>query len=263
MTVIGFIGLALAAAPAASAPAIRWIPLAPGADYAAVSLEEKAAPGDGLLHVVRVDPHKATLRFGLSARDGGPHTAAEWVSKQGFVAAINPGMFEPDGTSTGYLRDGAFVGNPRWNQYQSALGFSPGSAALFDLDAPPGRARAAQFPSVVQGLRLLKGHGESVWKHSAKRWSESAIAVDREGCILMLFSRTPFSMPELLARLTAIPDLAVQRAMHVEGGPEASLSVRGPGLKLDLAGSYETGFHEDDSNDHQWPIPNVLGVRPR
>lgn len=38
-----------------------------------------------------------------------------------------------------------------------------------------------------------------------------------------------------------------------------------PGLPaaaiLDLAGSYETGFREDDTNVGQWPIPNVLGVR--
>jgi hypothetical protein len=48
--------------------------------------------------------------------------------------------------------------------------------------------------------------------------------------------------------------------MHVEGGPEASLSIHVPGLDLDLAGSYETGFLPDDSNREQWPIPNVLGV---
>jgi hypothetical protein len=28
-------------------------------------------------------------------------------------------------------------------------------------------------------------------------------------------------------------------------------------------GSYETGFHEDDANDRQWPLPNVLGVVAR
>ena len=56
--------------------------------------------------------------------------------------------------------------------------------------------------------------------------------------------------------------LGVVRAMHVEGGPEASLSVRGA-VKLDLAGSYETGFREDDTNEEQWPIPNVICVRVR
>lgn len=48
--------------------------------------------------------------------------------------------------------------------------------------------------------------------------------------------------------------------MHLEGGPEASLSLRAPGLHVDLAESYETGFMENDDNESQWPIPNVLGV---
>jgi hypothetical protein len=47
--------------------------------------------------------------------------------------------------------------------------------------------------------------------------------------------------------------------MHAEGGPEASLSVRGA-VKLDLSGSFETGFVENDLNMRQWAIPNVLGV---
>jgi hypothetical protein len=57
--------------------------------------------------------------------------------------------------------------------------------------------------------------------------------------------------------------LGVVRAQHLEGGPEASLSIRGAGAPIDLAGSYETGFNEADDNQHQWPLPNVIGVRAR
>jgi len=49
--------------------------------------------------------------------------------------------------------------------------------------------------------------------------------------------------------------------MHVEGGPEASLSIHTGELELDLSGSCETGFNANDLNHTQWPIPNVLGVR--
>jgi hypothetical protein len=49
-------------------------------------------------------------------------------------------------------------------------------------------------------------------------------------------------------------------AMHVEGGPEASLSIHAGGVDLDLNGSYETGFNENEGEKSQWPIPNVLGV---
>ena len=48
--------------------------------------------------------------------------------------------------------------------------------------------------------------------------------------------------------------------MHVEGGPEASLSIHAGGIDLDLNGSYETSFNENDGEKKQWPLPNVLGV---
>ena len=57
--------------------------------------------------------------------------------------------------------------------------------------------------------------------------------------------------------------LGITNAMHVEGGPEASLSIHVGGVNLDLNGSYETGFNENDAERHQWPIPNVLGVHRR
>jgi hypothetical protein len=66
-------------------------------------------------------------------------------------------------------------------------------------------------------------------------------------------------MFEFNALLRRLP-LGVTRAMHVEGGPEASLSVRGPGVALDLAGSFETGFFENDGNGRQWALPNVVVV---
>jgi hypothetical protein len=242
--------------------AAAFVALGPGVEHGELQLTDKPQAGDGLLHFVRVDPAKAELRFGLAARDGGTRTAGEWADKLHFAAVINLGMFEKDGiTATGHVRDGPYALNRRWNAYRSALACGPGRADIFDLDAPEAQSKAEGFPSVAQSLRLLKFPGEDMWLKApaSKRWSEAAIAQDKQGRILFLFSRTPFSMHDLNTKLLALP-LEIVRAMHVEGGPEASLSVRSPALKLDLAGSYETGFHEDDENNRQWPIPNVLGV---
>jgi hypothetical protein len=52
-------------------------------------------------------------------------------------------------------------------------------------------------------------------------------------------------------------------AQHLEGGPEAQLYLRVGEMQLESYGSYETSFQENDSNAKPWPIPNVLGVRPR
>ena len=43
--------------------------------------------------------------------------------------------------------------------------------------------------------------------------------------------------------------------------PEASLFVKEP--NLELVGSFETGFMESDDNKVAWPLPNVIGIRPR
>ena len=76
--------------------------------------------------------------------------------------------------------------------------------------------------------------------------------------MLFVFLRAPRTMSDFNRLLLSLP-LGVVAAMHVEGGPEASLSVRGA-VHLDANGSYETGFVENDGERSQWAIPNVLGV---
>jgi hypothetical protein len=113
----------------------------------------------------------------------------------------------------------------------------------------------------VQNLRIIKGPpAVSVWSANKKKWSEALVAQDDKGRLLFMFSRTPYELADLAAKVLALP-LGLVRAMHVEGGPEASLSIHAKGVSLDLAGSFETGFFADDSNAHQWPIPNVIGVK--
>lgn len=253
----------LAAAPA-------WCSLAPGVDYRLYDFAPAGAP-KGQLHVVRIDSGKAELAFGLSSREGtGPHTAADWARRGRFVATINAGMFDLDHRSNvGRLVDGAHVNREPWNEYRSVLAFGPKGAALLDLDTPQGRASAERFERQVQNLRLIKGQGTQVWKPNGRAWSEAAVAQDAQGRILFLFSRAGAQMSAWNEAVLAL-DLGVQRAMHVEGGPEASLSLRPasgascptvPSGGLDLAGSYETGFTPHDDNRAQWELPNVLGVR--
>ena len=246
------------------AAALQLEELAPGVEYGTTPWIEKASIGDGLLHVVRIDPKKVELRIGLASREGVKNrTAGEWADGLGLMVAINAGMFETDYRSNvGYLRSGTHLNNARWNKYQSALAFGPGSALMVDLDAPDAKKRLAPVPTVIQNLRLIRAGGINVWKPTARKWSEAAVAADEQGRILFLFCRSPLSMKEFGDKLLALP-LRITHAMHVEGGPEASLSIRAGGRKIDLCGSYETGFNENDGNARQWPLPNVIGVVQR
>ncbi len=248
--------------------ALPWVAHGPGIETVELALVASPDKGDGVLHVVRVDPKVAQLRFVLAAVEGvDAQPASTWVEREKLAAAINAGMYLPDfKTTTGYCRDGETVVNGKWNKHQSAFAFGPKEpglppAILIDLDAAGSREKLSHYRSVVQNLRLIKGDGVNVWPPQPRAWSEAAVAMDRPGRVLFLFSRTPLSMKDFGDKLLALP-LGIVRAMHVEGGPEASLSLRLGETRLDLMGSYETGFQETDGNQKQWPIPNLIGVVP-
>lgn len=237
--------LAMLLAPA-GAP--RWKPLQPGVELATI----------GPLTVVRIDPTRAPLRAALASETRtNPQTAAQWCRTAGLSIAINAGMFKDDRrTNVGYLRHGRHLNNPHFNDYQAVLALNPGVAWL---DRDQKTAALDRFDIVVQNLRLIAGNRRNVWAQGPRRWSEAALALDDKGRLLFLFSRAPYSMRDFNDLLLRLP-LGITRAMHLEGGPEASLSIHAGGVDLDLCGSYETGFREDDTNAQQWAIPNVLGV---
>jgi hypothetical protein len=262
-----FAVLAAALVSAAPSPTVEWRKVAEGVEYASIALDPRPSLGDGVLHAVRIDPTRARVRALAASREGGKaRTARRWREEFHLAAVINAGMYQKDySTHTGFFRVGAHVNSPAWvKDYQSILLIGPGQPGLPAAgleDAGPGASAGAYqgWETVIQNLRLIRGPGASVWKENGRRWSEAAVAVDGQGRLLFLHCRSPFSMHELNAVLLSLP-LGIVRAMHVEGGPEASLSVKGGGVALDLAGSYETGFNENEDNRDQWPLPNVLGV---
>ena len=265
-----FVGLAiLAGHPAfAAGEAVPWATLEPGIEYATVEPPgARALSIDGRIHLVRIDPRRRTLQAAMAGGDDGKlRPAGRWCRERKLAVAINMGMYEKDvRTNTGYARKAGYVNNGHWGaKYKAALGFGPGkpgAAPVFmaDLDNPGDKARLADYGTVVQNLRLIRA-GQNVWTKQDRRWSEAAVGVDKQGRVLFIFCRYPHAMKELNDILLALP-LDIDTAMHVEGGPEASLSIHAGRVNLDLNGSYETGFVENDGESQQWPIPNVLGVR--
>jgi hypothetical protein len=135
---------------------------------------------------------------------------------------------------------------------------------IFDLDSPGGSVQAilADYSSAVQNLRLIKRPGMNQWGKQSREWSEAAVGEDSEGRVLFIYSRSPFSMHDLNQELLG-SGVGVIAAQHMEGGPEAQLYVHTANIQLELFGSYETSFKENDQNAAPWPVPNVIGVRPR
>ena len=245
---------------------LHWTAISSGVEYTAQKIIDDPVVGDGVLHLVRIDPAQAKLRLLMaSSLDRQLRTAKTWCSEFGMAAVINAGMFEPDHlTHVGYMRNDDQINNAKWaKQYSSILAFGPVQpgkpfALILDADADP-LTSYTDYASVIQNLRLIKGDGKNVWSEQPKKWSEAAIAMDNRGRVLFLFIRSPLSMHEFNEKILKLP-LNISRAMHLEGGPEASLSVCTAARQLHLAGEYESGLIENDSNHGQWPLPNVIGV---
>ncbi len=135
---------------------------------------------------------------------------------------------------------------------------------IFDIDDPSVTMDKilGDFSSVVQNLRLIKNPGENRWSLRDKMWSEAALGEDSSGRVLFIFSRSPFAMPDLNRELLSL-GIGLVAAQHLEGGPEAQLYLRIGNMTHEMFGSYETSFRENNGNVTPWPIPNVLGVRPK
>ena len=222
-----------------------WSAWAPG-------LELRSLQG---MVVVRADPTQWTLEL------HGPksQTAREHAAEQSLSLATNAGMFHTDHrTHVGSLVvSGEDKGRPA-PSYQSLAELQP-SFRLVDLDEA---SEASTATHAVQNLRLIKKPGENRWSQQDKRWSEMLLAEDAQGRALFVFSRAPHTMHDLNELLLA-SDLGVVAAQHLEGGPEAQLFLSVGGCELEAVGSYETGFLESEANQVAWPVPNVLGLRPR
>ncbi len=240
-----------------------WRELAPGIEYRTFRLKAVPVTGDGMLHVVRLDPARVEFELGLASEDGALHRASDWAKRHQWSVVINAGMYDTDWRSNvGYLRHRAHVNNPRWKpNYESVLALDgpDGGVAVLDRDADDFEARVAPYRTVVQNLRTLKSPGVNVWEKSDRTWTEATVAQDKQGRVLFLFTGTRFSQVDFNERILELP-LDLERAMHVEGGPEASLSIHTPSLTLDLNGETTVALEPTGA---QWEIPNVIGVRSR
>jgi len=250
-----------------------WQVLAPGMEIRRVQSRNQSALGDSKITVLRIDPSMWELEIAgaFQAGESAGHTAREWAQKQKYVAAVNAGMFLTDNkTHLGYMRSRDQVLTGKINGYQSVLAFDPRDGKkipqirIFDLDATDSSMQAilGDYRSVVQNLRLIKRPGVNQWGKQTREWSEAAVGEDGDGHLLFIYSRSPFSMHDLNQELLAA-GIGVVAAQHMEGGPEAQLYVHAGSTELEMFGSYETSFKENDENSSAWPVPNVIGLRAR
>jgi hypothetical protein len=248
-----------------------WTTLRPGLEVGRFVAPIRAAVGDSMVTVVRVDPAQYEFRLlsakllGLSA----PPTAPEWAARPGVLGVVNASMFQVDHeTSTGYMQDGSKLNNRAWNKDNAVFAAGPlvpglPAARIFDRTCDDWQPLAKQYAVLVQNIRMLDCAGKNTWAPSSRKWSTACVGADADGRMLLVHVRSAYATHDLIDVLLALP-LGLKRLMYVEGGPEASLYVKlGDEPQVSEIGSFETGFFEADENRRFWPLPNVLAIVAR
>jgi uncharacterized protein YigE (DUF2233 family) len=247
------------AAPAA------WQALEPGLDLGVFD-GPPLAEGDGKITVVRVDPARFDLRL-LNASapgEGALRSARGWAARVGAVAAINASMYQEDHrTSVGLMRSREHVNRSGLSKHKAVLAFDPLASGvprvrIIDRECDDFDAVEQGYGTLVQSIRMVACHRRNVWTRSERRFSTAAIGIDSDGRVLLVHARSAWTVHDLVNALLALP-IGLERAMYVEGGPEAQLYVNAGGRELELVGTFEA-LDAPVQNRGAWPVPNVIAV---
>ena len=244
-----------------------WQQLDMGLELGIFPAHQTAAGGDSIVRVLRIDPKYFHLKLLNASRveDGVPLTPKQWCRQNGLVAAINPSMYQTDfKTSVSLMRTKGHTNNPRLSKDMTILAFDPQNTdvprvKIIDRQCEDFNSWRQNYRTLVQSIRMISCTGENVWKQQARRWSTSAVGIDRQDKVLFIHVRALYSTHDLINILKKLP-LNISRAMYTEGGPQAQLYIRTGKQEWELTGSYETTSNESDKGSISWPLPNVLGV---
>src|SRR5690606_755503 len=190
-----------------------WVEVDSGLHYAQFPASPPSMTGDSRIDILRIDPHRYSFEILMISETGGYSlTAEEWCRQYGLLAATNAGMFQQDfRTHVGYLRHHDHVNSSRRvSKYLSAAAADPINSTLppfriFDLDMISLDSVKAMYRTVIQNLRLIKHPGRNTWSQQDDLWSEAALGEDKDGNILFIFSRSPYSMFDLNHILLSLP----------------------------------------------------------
>jgi len=253
-----------------------WINLQPGLWLRQLDMPVKSSHGDSKVTILKIDPKHFNFHLVLATENGLVKKPVDvWCETKNLLAGINAGMFH--GTTskpgwygfvnTGYTRNYKHVHNPVQNSDNAFIVFHPKDKNLPEFQILDKTCQAvpkilSSYQSVVQGIRILDCNKKVVWAQDKKKWSMCILCTDEEGNCLFVHCRSPYTVHDFMTQLlTLVP--SINRAIYLEGGPEASLYLNAPSRKLALMGSYETGFWEKDDNQMLWDLPNVIGISPK
>ena len=249
-----------------------WQRVSDGLYLGQFSWSEKAGLLDHPITILKIDPKMYSLRLLCASEYGGtPRTTKQWCLEFGLLAAINASMYRQQDPlkSTGYMINYLHVNNSHINPaFGAFMVFNPVSSSLPEVQIidryvqENWRDTIGRYHSVVQNYRMISNGKKMGWPQQDKIYRTAAIGLDRDGRILFILSRSPYSTHDFIHGLLSLP-IGIRDAMYVEGGVEASLYYRISGKETEMhARETEKNFTATD-HDSAWAVPNVIGVVKR
>jgi len=227
---------------------------------------KKSTHGNSVFTILKIDPKVYDFSlFSAKEKTEYTRTAPQWAKDKKQIAIINAGMYQMDhATNLGYMKDFGFTNNARVNKNNTIVAFNRihdtvPEFQIIDRTCQNWEVLKNSYQSFSQSIRMIDCNQKNRWSQQKKRWSTIAIGTDKKGNALFIISRSPYSVHDFNNILLKAP-LNINKVMYLEGGPEASFYLNHPKKKIEIMGSYETGFNENDRNNRFWKIPNVIGI---
>ena len=271
-----FICILMTAIPAGADPETRdagsrpdpiWQKLSDGLELGFFLSPQLSETGDSMVRVLRIDTARYQLRLlnASASKKGRPLSAKEWCRQNGLVAAINASMYQADlKASVSLMRTKSHINNPRLSKDMAILAFDRNSSdvprvKIIDRQCEDFKTWEKRYKTLIQSIRMISCEGKNVWAQQNQKWSTAAVAVDHIGHVLFIHVGSPYSTHDVINILKKLP-LNIDRAMYVEGGPQAQLYINTGTHEYEVAGSYKLELEENVNSFFSRPIPNVVGI---
>lgn len=241
-----------------------------GVELCVTDAPQRSILGDSRLTILKLDPSKLDFElFTASSGNKKPRPVNEWADSMQLNIVFNAGMYDLSQplTGRGLLKNGKHYNQPvvkeGWN---AVMVMNPVDTLANDCDLVsvgdhPWTHLKSHFGGIIQSLRMLDGQGNPTWwKKKPQSCSMLVMAEDENQQLYLIFTRSPYIHNTMISFLQQFP-VKLKNAIYLEGGPETSLYVSIGDVQIQKVGSYVSQTYPKDSNDHFWPLPNVIGIR--
>jgi uncharacterized protein YigE (DUF2233 family) len=210
------------AATTSAVPLKVWIQAAPGVE---LRYEDWKSQGNNedTVTIVRFDLKRVHIKIKYQPLQ--PMSISDWMKQEQAIAVINGGYFDEQNHATGLvISDGQASGT-------SYVGFggmlsvdAQGHLNLRSLRDQPYGPNDEQLQQATQSTPMLMLNGKRTqFNANAASSRRSAVAIDKQGHLLLITSPgQAFSLDEL-ADLLASSDLSIDAALNLDGGASTGL----------------------------------------